>query len=310
MYSSILVPLDGSAFAELALPVAAALARRHGATLHLLSVHVRLIEPLQVQGAPVYDTAFDDERLRELQAYVDGAAARLQDEGVRVQAAVVAGGASAGATLAREAGRLGAGLIVMTTHGRGGFTRAWIGSVATETVRETPVPVLLVRGTEVDGRPVGAAQLPTEGPHILVPVDGSALAEAAVAAAVAFGRPLGARYTVLRVVRTADSRLPYDQTFWTPAEQAAMHAQRAEAERYVDTLVERERGRGLGVEGIVVLESDVTRTIMRTAEAEGADLIALSTHARGAVGRAVLGSTTDKIVRAADLPVLVVRPEA
>lgn len=308
MYSSILVPLDGSAFAELALPVAVALAQRHGAALHLLSVHTGLIQPLEAPGAPVYDTRFDDERRRDQQAYLQRTTERLRGEGADVQASVVEGG-SAGAVLAEEAARLGAGLIVMTTHGRGGFTRAWIGSVATELVRTTPAPVLLVRGAD-GSEPMPTPPLPLDAPHVLVPVDGSPLAEEAVPRAVAFGEPLGARYTLLRVVRTGDSLLPYDQTFWTPDEQEAMDRQRGEAERYVDELVGRWRERDLRVDGIVVLESDVTRTILRMAEAEGADLIALSTHARGAVGRTLLGSTTDKIVRAADRPVLVVRPTA
>ena len=309
MYSSILVPLDGSPFAERALPVAQAIARRHGATLHLLSVHALLVQPFEVQGAPVYDTTFDDERRREQAEYVQRTVERLRGEGVTVDGAMVRGDA-VGPTLAEEARRHGAGLIVMTTHGRGGFTRAWIGSVASEVVRTAPVPVLLVRAPDDETGEAAAptATFPVEAPHLLVPVDGSALAEAAVPAAVDFGDPLGARYTFMRVVRTADSLLPYDQTFWTPAEQAVMDAQRVEAERYVDTLVARWRAKGHRVDGLVVLESDVARTILRAVEGERVDALVLSTHARGMVGRVFLGSIADKVVRAADRPVLVVRP--
>lgn len=306
MYQTLVVPLDGSPIAEQALPVAAAIARRHGAALHLVYVHTTLVRPLDVQGAPVYDTRFDDDRKRELDAYLTRVAGRLGADGLRVTHAVVEGG-SAPEAIAEEAGRAGAGLIVITTHGRGGFSRVWLGSVASELLRSAPVPVLVARASEEGG---ATPSLADGGPqHLLVPLDGSALSEAALDAALEMARPAGARCTVLRVVRTADTLLPYDQTFWTPAEQEFLDGQEAMAREYVDRIVGRLRGAGLEADGVVTLEPDAARAIMRVAGERGVDLVAMSTHARSGVSRLFLGSVTDKVIRGCDCPVLVVRPE-
>lgn len=314
MYSTIIVPLDGSPFAELALPIAARLARRHGAALHLVAAHSSFVRPLEITGAPVYDSAFDDERRRELGDYLAGVADRLRAE-QGTQAKIThrllnAGGAAQ--AISEEAGQRDADLIVMTTHGRGGFARVWLGSVATELVRSSPTPILLVRVPE-DGPRTPAVDVAGLS-HVLVPVDGSPLAEAAVDHALALVQPAGARCTLLRVVRTADTLLPYDQTFWTPSEQEIMDEQREIAERYVRELADRVRARSAGggeggtVDAVVVLEPDPARAILRAAADGGVDLLALSTHARSGVTRAFLGSVTDKVVRGAEVPVLVVRP--
>ncbi|HEY0971965.1 MAG TPA: universal stress protein [Gemmatimonadales bacterium] len=305
MYSTLVVPLDGSPVAEQALPVAASIARRHGASLHLVYAHTTLVQPLQVQGAPVYDRRFDEDRKRELDGYLARTAARLGGDDLRVSHAVVEG-SSAAAGIAEEAGRRGAELIVITTHGRGGFSRVWMGSVATELLRSSPVPVLVARDAEDAAQ---APSFPEGGPsHLLVPLDGSDVSAAALDAALEMGRPSGARYTVLRVVRTADTLLPYDQTFWTPAEQEFLDGQQELAREYVTGMVERLRGEGLEAEGVVTLEPDAARAIIRTAEERGADLVAMSTHARAGVARIFLGSVTDKVIRGAGCPVLVVRP--
>lgn len=314
MYSTLLVPLDGSPFAEQALPVAASLARRHGATLHLVTVHSPLIRPLDVQGAPVYDPRFDTERRRELESYLTGVAARVAAAGdLRATHALVQG-TSAAAAIATEAGASGAGLVVLTTHGRGGFSRVWLGSVATELLRESPVPMLVVRGDEgateradVSAAPTGD-EVPGELSHVLVPLDGSALAEAALEPALALIRPASGRCTLLRVVRVGDTMLPYDQTFWTQAEREEMEARQAEARAYVDEVVTRLRADGVEAVGVVTLEPDAARAILRVADEQGAEVIAMSTNARTGLSRAVLGSATDKVIRACACPVLVVRP--
>ncbi len=305
MYSTLVVPLDGSPVAEQALPVAVSIARRHGASLHLVYAHTTLVQPLQVQGAPLYDTRFDHDRIRELDAYLARVAERLGGD-LTVTHSVVSGGSAAEA-IAEEAGKRGADLVVITTHGRSGFSRVWMGSVATELLRSSPVPVLVARDSEDAAT---APRFPEGGPsHILVPIEGSEISEAAVDAALRMGGEAGGvRYTLLQVVITADTRLPYDQTFWTPAEQEFLDGQQAVAREYVNGVVERLRGRGVEAEGVVTIEADAARAIIRTAEERGAELVAMSTHARAGVARLMLGSVTDKVIRGAHCPVLVVRP--
>src|SRR5687767_4205367 len=117
MPGPIIVPLDGSAFSARALPTGAAIARKRGSMLHLLSVHSPLVVPLAYPDAPVYDKSFDDAQREALQKALEAYAHRLQAElGIAPKTAVFEGDPAA--VLADEALRRNASLIVMTTHGR------------------------------------------------------------------------------------------------------------------------------------------------------------------------------------------------
>ncbi|MFT4266401.1 MAG: universal stress protein [Xenophilus sp.] len=149
MYKNILVPLDGSPTAELALEEAAVLARLSGATLQLLHIvdameHITGFEPPAVH--------ISDIRPRFMaagQAVLDRAQARLQAQGVAVAGTLLESpGARVSELIAEQARRLGADLIVMGTHGRRGVDRLLIGSDAEQTARIASVPVLLVRARE------------------------------------------------------------------------------------------------------------------------------------------------------------------
>lgn len=141
----VVVPLDGSALAEEALPTAQALAKRLNIPLHLITAIdiMRLIPPAY---GPV--VAFDPEVYQEtLTQLKSGAAATLADvskqmqgEGLRINSQVVQGSPFASITDAAQDGDL----IIMTSHGRGGVRRWVLGSVAEKLVREAPGPIILV----------------------------------------------------------------------------------------------------------------------------------------------------------------------
>ena len=133
---------------------------------------------------------------------------------------------------------------MLTTHGRGGFSRLWLGSVTGDLLRVSPVPLLVVHARE-DTEP----SPPVDPTHVLLPVDGDGPDAATLDAALALVRPFAARVTVLRVVRTADSLLPYDRTFWAAPERAAADRRQAAAERDVAAVVERVRGVGVEAAG-------------------------------------------------------------
>ena len=328
MAGSIIVPLDGSAFSARALATAAAIARKRGATLHLLSVHTPLVVPLPYPGAPVYDQTFDEAQRDALQKALQGYADRLQSElGIAAKTAVFEGDPAV--VLADEAVRRGASLIVMTTHGRGGFTRAWLGSVADELLRRSPVPLLIVRPVDAEedqasgiaagsgglGGVVNPAEVsvsPTESPYpfhrILIPLDGSSLAEEILETAIALGIPGETSYVLLRVVPVPKTALPPDETFWTARETAAQNAAQDSAATYLEGAARHIREAGHPVETVVVLGHDIARTVMQEATTRGIDLFAISTNARGGLARIRLGSVADKIVRGAACPTLVSRP--
>jgi nucleotide-binding universal stress UspA family protein len=144
-YRTIVVPLDGSAFAEQALGQAQALASATRATLVLVTV-VPMLEDIALAEAGVVPAWLAAERQAEveyLRGYLTRIAARLESEGFVVRPRLVGG------TTAEEILHVSieehADLIVMATHGHTGWQRLWLGSVATKLVRSAHLPVLLVR---------------------------------------------------------------------------------------------------------------------------------------------------------------------
>src|SRR5512140_1097579 len=152
MYRSILVPLDGSAFREHALPLAAGIARRSGARLRLVHVHDREVEPELPTFTPYrfegLDAVFADRRTAAEEGdYLDQVTTRLREGTSLELSATVLGGKLAGALEQFVQGSDG-DLLVMTTHGRGPLGRLWLGSVADTLVRRAGKPVLLIRAHE------------------------------------------------------------------------------------------------------------------------------------------------------------------
>src|SRR5829696_55003 len=177
MFTRLLVPLDGSAQAAVALPLARAVARQTGAAQRLLRVLPTHADPENCQ----HD---------EARANLARIAVELAADGREVDTAVRTSD-HPGAEIVREAQRWPADLIVMATHGRKGVARALIGSVAQRVVSDSAVPVLLLRP---GGRRV--AHLTT----LLVPVDGTPEGARALGAALPLAQETGARIVLLQVV--------------------------------------------------------------------------------------------------------------
>jgi nucleotide-binding universal stress UspA family protein len=182
VFRSFLVPLDGSDFAEQALPLAFGIARRAAAALHLVRVHVPSAALYPVMPMESMGTDRDQPLAEAERSYLDGVARRLAaTTAAPVTSALVHGPVVDG--ILEQARSQAADLILMTTHGLGPLSRFWLGSVADELVRRSSVPVLLVRPQEPP------PDLTSEvGPHrILIPLDGSPLAERVVEPAIALG---------------------------------------------------------------------------------------------------------------------------
>jgi nucleotide-binding universal stress UspA family protein len=162
--SSITVPLDGSSFAEQALPLAARLARISSATLRLTLVHT----PASTWDPGVEFSLFDPDveaQVREREyAYLEAVAARLTKEGeLHVECALLNG--SIAESLEEYVERTGTDLVVMTSHGRGGIGRMVLGNVADQLVHRLNVPVMILRPEEKKQRRDAAAAR-----RILVPL--------------------------------------------------------------------------------------------------------------------------------------------
>ncbi|HEX2217841.1 MAG TPA: universal stress protein [Gemmatimonadales bacterium] len=322
---SVLLPLDGSPFAEQALPWAAAIARKAHARLRLALVH----QPPQPPPADDSDrrlyTRVELALRKSQRDYLRSVAAQLKGERATRVATATLDGAPAPA-LGEYVQEIGVDLVVMTTHGRGGLERAWLGSVADQLVRSLEVPVLLIRPTDAARTNGARTDNPrtegsrtegsrTEGPEaepgleeVLVPLDGSPLAEAALPPALAVASLFGARLTLVQGVEPVVMLVGAPTPFARNVDQELSALRRREAKDYLDDLAERATAQGVPTRGTAVLCSGALEAIQAAARAPGIGMIALATHGRGGLRRLVLGSVADKLVRSSDLPILVTRP--
>lgn len=302
---TILVPLDGSWFGERALPLADRLARATGSVLHLVRVHAPHTQPpISLEGMPVSDPHQDALRWDAERAYLTRISRELESRSVAGTRLAVLDAPVADA-LAEYAAVNQIGLIVMSTHGRAGLGRAWMGSVADDLLRRSPAPVLLVRSA--NGR---KAAVPEGPPRILIALDGSSLAEGILEHALALGRPLGARYSLLLVVNPLAlmGDLP---TVLPPAlvsGGAAAHV--AEARTYLAERARSLQDLGLEVETKVVESERIAGAILAEAARQDCTFVAMATHGRSGLSRFVLGSVAAQVVHGATTPVLLYRPGA
>lgn len=296
---TIMVPLDGSEFSRRALPVAGETARRAGAGLLLTCVHAGF-PPAEPGEAPEALVASDREVVERERELLEEAAGKVREAGLEAETLFEEGPVAE--TLAARAEER-ADLVVMATHGRGAFSRFWLGSVADGLARRCGVPMLFVR-------PDGAERDPADFGRILLPLDGSELAERILPAAKALGRLFDASFTVLRVVSPPfRPGLAYEDLPIQVDSEAMVEREEAVTE-YVEEMAGRLRSEGLGARGRVVHGAETAAEIVQAADEEDADLVAMATHGRGGLQRLVLGSVADKVLRAGERPVLLHRPPA
>jgi nucleotide-binding universal stress UspA family protein len=304
-YRSILVPLDGSDFAEHALPTALSLARRHGAALHVVRVYVPVAGVYGEHAVP-YDEAVDRELMKRSQDYLDDVVRRLAlDERVQLRADLLEGPIAE--SISRYAAAVGADLLVMTTQGRGPLVRFWLGSVADELVRQAEIPVLFVRPQPA------APDFSRERVlrRILIPLDGSQLAERVLVSVLALDSGTQCEFTLLRVVMPM-AQLNYSSTAgaYTGLRelQEFDQAESNRAREYLERLARRLRARAFNVRTRVIANDRPAAAILDDAAVHAVDLIALATHCRGPLKRLMLGSVADKVLRGSETAVLVYRP--
>jgi nucleotide-binding universal stress UspA family protein len=295
----ILVPLDGSGMGEAAMILAGGIAARIGGELELVTVNGPVAHP--DIGAAI---AAESEAARGVgaRAYLEERAEELRRRhGIAVRTAVLDG--SAGGAIAEHARREGVELIVMSTHGRSGPSRLLLGSVADELLHEVDCPLVVVRA------PLTPGEIPAE-PRVLVPLDGSTLAESVVDEVARLLPPELTTLHLLRVVAPAEV-FPVGAPMPLPAmEPNDMEARLAAAARYLEATAAKLRAAGWRVEREVAMGWNPAAAALRSAETSRCDLIAIATRGRGGVQRMLLGSVADKVLRCAAVPVLVLNPGA
>jgi nucleotide-binding universal stress UspA family protein len=295
---TVLVPLDGSALAEAALPYGEAIAAAWNAALLLLAV-VEREEAGLLDWPEDTRTYLEQLGMEQLERYLNATAAGIQGRGYAVATRTVLGDPSGRILGAVE--EYDVSLTVMATHGRGGLQRWLVGSVADKVMRLSGRPILLVRPPES-----GPARREVTLRRLLVPLDGSRLGETALPLAVSLAGTLAGTLTLIQVVpwRTVGSA-PYGEVpEFVQLEEEAARLATAYLERVRDRLPEAVRA-----QTVVLRGGNIAATLAGYALHEGIDLVVMSTHGRGGLRRAVLGSTADRLVRSG-APTLLVPPGA
>jgi nucleotide-binding universal stress UspA family protein len=297
MYRVIMVPVDGSTFWREAVFQGLRLAEKTNAKLRLVRVGSM---PFSVAGAETValeSAAWETQRDEMLTQLYRLAAECRANTAVDVTATLEDGPIAD--SLCGHALRYDVDLIVMATHARRGMARVWLGSVADRLIRETGIPVLVVRPPSLATEIASGACFR----RIVVALDGSTLAERSLRPALALAAVENAELTLLRVVRP-EKNIPVGEL------QALNGSARA---RYVDfaqlylsdvaAVLSNPR-----VHTEVVIADDIPEAILRFAEKYNADLIAIGTHGRGGLARAIMGSVADRIMSEGPLSTLVLHP--
>jgi len=307
MYKDMLVPLDGSELAEVVFPYAKELAGRLDLNVVLLNV----CRPQESQLLPMHRAYV--ERVAELVLHqseeVQGKLDTQQRrKNIEVRAEVVTGPPAE--EILRYADKNNCDLILIATHGRSGISRWAMGSVADEVLRESKVPVWLVRA----GIPQEIVYDKWPKRTMLVPLDGSQLGESVLAHVEALAKQRGAELVdvvLLRVcqppVTSADYSEAETRLSWEKhVEQEQATAKRA-SEHYLSKVEQKLKGAGIRAQSVVLtgMPADV---IIDYANKNPFNLIVMSTHGYSGVGRWYFGSIANKVLHGSSSPIFLVRP--
>ncbi|MEX0803306.1 MAG: universal stress protein [Candidatus Binatia bacterium] len=298
MYKKMLILLDGSKTAEAVLPYARTLARKLNLPVELLGVvDVAALATQVSRGSSRYfDTLISDSVLSG-EAYLKRIAATFPKS--NVQCTTEKGRPE---EVILEKGADNTTLITMATHGRSGINRFLLGSIAEKVLRAATSPVLLVRASEGVNND-GEATLSS----VVVPLDGSELAETVLPTVTALAREFGLEVILLRAYKVPANIYASAEDSY-PMQYEEIRAEfRDEAHHYLEKKVAELRRFGIVKVSSVMPEGLGADEIIALAHKIPNNLIAMCTHGRSGVGRWLLGSVTESVVRHAGHPVLVVR---
>ncbi|MBM2826015.1 MAG: UspA domain protein [Dehalococcoidia bacterium] len=300
MLHSILVPLDGSDISEQIIPVVERLATGLKASVTLIHVVDTTLPSTKIEAdhRDQLQRIVEEEKGRA-RDYLLTIEARLREQGIATSSEVIAGYPAE--MLVSHAHTQSMGLIAMSTHGRSGFGRWLVGSVADRVLRTSSIPVLFFHPKE---------EKASSGPRlrrILLPLDGSPLAEQSIPFAVLLAKAMD---LTLVLVRVAPSYPFYfsDSYSLSGAELMveAWEALEKEASDYLSRILNGLQQNDL-ILGSRVFRGDPATKIIDLAKEFEDNIVVMSTHGRSGLNRSILGSVADKVVRNSGSPVLLIR---
>jgi nucleotide-binding universal stress UspA family protein len=298
MYRQMLIPLDGSNVSEQVLPYARLLARKLNLPVELLAV----VDAVGLAASLSPDEKRKVESLiahtwRDSAAFLESISKTFPEVSVK---RTVENGRPGEVVIEKAAADTGT-LITMATHGRSGIDRWLLGSVTEKVLRGTRNPLLLVRAGTSGGND-GEAKLE----RVIVPLDGSALAEKALPHAADLAKSMNLElvllraYTLTQIISTYDDYVPD----WNKLEAVS----KGEAISYLDEKARELKQNGLTHVSALVLEGEAAEQIIDLAHRTANSLVVMCSHGRSGVGRWVLGSVAEKVARHSAGPLLLIRP--
>jgi nucleotide-binding universal stress UspA family protein len=321
MFTRIVVPLDGTEHAERALPVASRIARATDGSLLLVRVVLPPLEygmygfaPVQVVESTPYEIAIDEATSYMSQLLYSNEALFA---GIKMETHEIAGAASP--IVFQEARAYHADLIVLCSRGETGLKRWAFSSMAQQAIRHSPVSVLVLN--EHGHFPPFQ---PLERPlRVLLPLDGSPLAETALEPTIQFLAMLaGTQQATLHLLRVVDMPFSYGKTRSFSHVDELMQAEEvSRAQSYLHEVMGRVQtmlpaGCNLTLGSSVAVDVDVVKAILTEAgaiedgrAAESYDLVAIATHGRSGVSRMLMGSVSEGLLGTTRLPLFFVRPQ-
>lgn len=328
LFKRIAVPLDGTDVAEGILPYICEVARKTGVPLLLHSVvDPDAIEyPTSVMSKPpapttlesgfygstgreprqsrltqetgvVYRDQVEASALANAEDRLNGIAGRLKDEGVRVEVRATLGNPAE--EILRVADEEGCGLIGMSTHGRNPVARSILGSVTDKVIHSSTLPVLTIRPEKAEEHREREEISLT---RVMVPLDGSELAERALPYAGELAQSLSLTVLLARVVSI---ELPVYAYGGYPSLSRLTNQLAPQAAIYLDGAAQGFRRQGLTVQHRV-LQGTPTHALLGLAHETAQDIIVMTTHGRSGLSRWLMGSVTEAMIRASGDPVLVI----
>lgn len=301
MFCDILVPLDGSRFAEAALPVALKLAGSVHGRVRLLMAHHPETLLVGAGDLPIWSLPERPDTRPAEQAYLAETATRFGRPGEPLAAELIEG--EPGPALAERVAADSPSLIVMAGHGRGPFGRLWAGSVSDYLVRHVSAPILLVQPNE-------EFEADCTCRRILVPLDLSEESGAVLGPARDLARIFEAHITLVHVLEPAYHLAAMAPGVPLPVvpDGALTAVDRDLAQKRLDREADRLRAEGLRVATRILVGATVAGALLDLLDTERYDVVALTTHGRGGWRRAMLGSVADKLLRHSGKPMLILRP--
>ncbi len=314
MYTRVLVPLDGSSISVQVLPYAELVANAAGASMELLRAlprypvdMVREASQDFVEGVPPPRSLAEwqsvhAEMNEQARQQLEQVAEPLRARGLTVHTTVTENDPADAITAAASADP--GTLIAVSTHGRSGIGRWMLGSVTDKVVRYAQHPTLVVRATG-DEPEQGVPKLD----RIIVPLDGSALAEAAVPHAVELAKTLDLGISLVRSMAPSTYADHFADSM-SDMYDHLMDELEADARDYLRD--EAAVVRGMGVEDVTESASTgpAAQAVLSEIGEAGKALVVMATHGRSGLGRLLLGSVTDRVVRHSHGPVLIIRSRA